>query len=80
MLTRLIVLIISQYLCILNHYIVHLKLICYMSIKSQLKRKERALLESGEGSSLLGILGLSNRLGADCYNEGWVMFFRMEGC
>ena len=36
-LTRLIMVIISQYIQISNHYVVYLKLICYMSIISQLK-------------------------------------------
>ena len=36
--TRLIAVIISQY--IPNHYVVHLKLICYMSIISQFLKKE----------------------------------------
>ena len=39
MLTRLTVLIISQYIPISNHYVVHLKL-TYTSLTLQLKRKE----------------------------------------
>ena len=34
-LTRLLVVIISQYVQILNPYVVHLKLLCFMSVVSQ---------------------------------------------
>ena len=36
-LTNLIVVIIWQYIHVLNHHVVHLKLACYMSIVSQYK-------------------------------------------
>ena len=36
--------IVSQYMQILTHYVVHLQLICYMSIQSQLKKS----LENGK--------------------------------
>lgn len=39
MLTKLIVIIIAQYMHILNHYVVYLKHIMYMSIIPQLKKK-----------------------------------------
>ena len=39
MLTKLIVIIIAQYMHILNHYVVYLKHIMYMSIIPQLKNK-----------------------------------------
>ena len=40
MLIKLTVVIILQYIQILNHYVVHLKLICYMLIMPQLKKND----------------------------------------
>ena len=53
MLPRFIVVIISQYIHILNHYVVHLKLInCCMSIVSQFKKTPKMEWWKGIGSNL----------------------------